>query len=215
MVPPAAATPPASSTSPAQSSALPVQHVPVETSATTRRRSVIEFVDQLRPRTRNALIAGAVVVAFVVGIGAGAAGRSSDDAEAAAAATSSAAGTVAANSPTLPPVTVASTESPAAKPTQDVEAAVPSTEPEVTTHGVTESDAMLACARYGGDEFPYGFKDHSILGNIAQNIEKNHWFIKHEVTITNAYNAKIDTVFECTVGGTHAKPSVTEFHVYK
>lgn len=203
--PPASPAPPIE---PTRSSVPVAPQVSIVPPATERKRTFVETVDRLRPRMRNALIAGSVEIALIVGIGVGAAGRSSDEAEAAA--TSSAA-TVAASMPTATPVAAETSEASVDSPAQTEE---PSKEPDATSHGVTEEDAMLACVRYGDEKFPYGFKDHAILGNIAQYMERNHWFIKHEVTITNAYGTNLDTEFECTVGGTDANPKVTEFYVY-
>lgn len=175
-------------------------------------RSLLARLERTRPKQRIALVGCAVVAAFAVGVALGSGAQGSDDAVAAAPPSSAAArpdAIATVGAATAAPVDVQETAVPEASDTPEA-----TYEPEATTRGLESSAARLACQRFGQIAFPYGFKDHSILGVINEEIVRNRWFIKHEVTITNGYDAKRDTVFECTVGGTSANPKVTEFHVY-
>ena len=56
---------------------------------------------------------------------------------------------------------------------------------------------------------------HKFLGEIAREPkDEDTWFLKYEVTVTNEYGAKRDTVAEAYVTGTDDNPQVTYFLVY-
>lgn len=76
------------------------------------------------------------------------------------------------------------------------------------------SEAWLAVRHYGENEYPYGFKLHLFTGLIAEEPNDGEWFLKANVTITNAFNAKYDTVVEARVSGTSANPVIDYFFVY-
>lgn len=90
----------------------------------------------------------------------------------------------------------------------------PTTDPDVTTAGLDSAHALTACDRYGDAQFPYGWKGHIFLGVIANENQGDHYFVKFEADVTNAYNAKAAATAECTVGGSNEAPTVTEFNVY-
>jgi hypothetical protein len=92
--------------------------------------------------------------------------------------------------------------------------ASPTADPDVTTAGLDSVHALTACDQYGDQAFPYGWKGHIILGVIANENQGDHYFVKFEADVTNAYNAKASGVAECTVGGSNDAPQVTEFNVY-
>ena len=78
-----------------------------------------------------------------------------------------------------------------------------------------DTTAILAMETYGTAAFPYGFKMHKFLGEIAREPkDEDTWFLKYEVTVTNEYGAKRDTVAEAYVTGTDDNPQVTYFLVY-
>lgn len=87
-------------------------------------------------------------------------------------------------------------------------------DPELTTAGLDSAHALTACDRYGNQAFPYGWKGHVFLGVIANENQGDHYFVKFEADVTNAYNATASGVAECTVGGSNDAPVVTEFNVY-
>ena len=75
--------------------------------------------------------------------------------------------------------------------------------------------AVRAMEKYGKSAYPYGFKMHKFLGEIAREPkDEDTWFLKYEVTVTNEYGAKRDTVAEAYVTGTDDNPQVTYFLVY-
>ena len=68
---------------------------------------------------------------------------------------------------------------------------------------------------YGQSQYIYGFDLHTILGVLAEEAEdKNTWYLKAEVTITNEYNAEVEMTCEARVTGTDANPKVIDFSVY-
>lgn len=78
------------------------------------------------------------------------------------------------------------------------------------------SYAWTALKTYGKSLYPYGFKVHNILGIYAEEpVDENTWFLKADVTITNAFNAKYDTVVEAKVTGNTNSQEVTSFYVYE
>ncbi|ROP60325.1 PASTA domain-containing protein [Curtobacterium sp. ZW137] len=92
--------------------------------------------------------------------------------------------------------------------------ASPTADPDVTTAGLDSAHALTACDRYGDQQFPYGWKGHVFLGVIADENQGDHYFVKFEADVTNAYNATASGTAECTVGGSNDTPMVTEFNVY-
>ena len=66
---------------------------------------------------------------------------------------------------------------------------------------------------YGEDAYPYGFKMH-MMNIIDETPDDDEWFLKVNVTITDAANEEHDTVCEAKVGGTTDNPEVTYFFVY-
>ena len=85
-----------------------------------------------------------------------------------------------------------------------------------TASGLDVGFAWQACEDYGAANYPFGFDLHFLIGQIAQQIDPttDSWYLKAQVTITNAYNAKYETVAECTVHGTNKAPELTSFFVY-
>ncbi|MBF4613736.1 PASTA domain-containing protein [Curtobacterium sp. VKM Ac-1376] len=92
--------------------------------------------------------------------------------------------------------------------------ATPTADPEVTSAGLDRAHAGTACDQYGEQQYPYGWKGHTILGVIAAENQGDHYFWKFEADVTNAYNAEAAATVECTVGGSNDTPQVTEFNVY-
>jgi beta-lactam-binding protein with PASTA domain len=103
----------------------------------------------------------------------------------------------------------AATSSPSATAT-----AAPEADPDVTTAGLDSAHALTACDRYGDQQFPYGWKGHVFLGVLASENQGDHYFVKFEADVTNAYDATASGTAECTVGGSNDVPVVTEFNVY-
>lgn len=79
-----------------------------------------------------------------------------------------------------------------------------------------KAEAMTAFERYGKIMFPYGFKPHFILGQIAcDQSSDGSWFLKYECDITNEYGATMkDVVVEATIVGSPENPEVTYFYPY-
>lgn len=75
--------------------------------------------------------------------------------------------------------------------------------------------AKKAFEEYGKKKYPYGFKCHWILNNIASEQSKNgtSWYFKVGVTIENAYGNKYDAIAEGTVSGNDYSQKVTGFYV--
>ena len=77
------------------------------------------------------------------------------------------------------------------------------------------ADAWYWLIEYGKREYPYGFKVHNIMGKIAEEAkDENTWFLKAEVTVTNAFGAKRETVVEAEISGTLDNPNIEYFYVY-
>ena len=94
-------------------------------------------------------------------------------------------------------------------------AASSSSAQSVLSAKLDDAKAVLAMEKYGKAAFPYGFKMHKFLGEIAREPkDEDTWFLKYEVTVTNEYGAKRDTVAEAYVTGTDDNPQVTYFLVY-
>ncbi len=76
--------------------------------------------------------------------------------------------------------------------------------------------AHQAFENYGKKLSPYGFKCHWLAGSISseQDRKTGAWFFKVDVTITNEYGAKLDTVAEGRVVGTNENPKVKDFYIY-
>lgn len=83
-----------------------------------------------------------------------------------------------------------------------------------TSSGLTASPAQAACNRRGGDEFPFGFRGHWIVGKLAEEIVDDRWFLKVEATVTNQFGAKRRVNVECFVGGRDDAPVVETFLAY-
>jgi len=103
----------------------------------------------------------------------------------------------------------AATSSPSATATT-----APEADPDVTAAGLDSAHALTACDRYGDQQFPYGWKGHVFLGVLASENQGDHYFVKFEADVTNAYDATASGTAECTVGGSNDVPVVTEFNVY-
>lgn len=92
------------------------------------------------------------------------------------------------------------------------EAAAP---PKATTLGLEALEAQTACTKYAKEQFPFGVKMHWVLGQLAEEIQGDQWFLKVEATVTNAYGAKEKGVnVECLVAGTNEVAIVTAFNAY-
>lgn len=196
----------------------PAPPEPTRRPSATAGSRPLAWLERTSAKQRFAFVGGAVALAFVVGTAVGSGAHRSDVA--------AAAGT---SAPTSDRLTSRETTSPPpTEPSRATEASAveqqpvsPAAEgrresavdPDATTRGLGRTDARLTCQRFGKAAFPYGFEDHSILGVINEEIVRNRWFIKHEATITNGFNAERDTVYECTVGGTPKSPRVTDFSV--
>lgn len=76
-------------------------------------------------------------------------------------------------------------------------------------------DALSYFERYGNEEYPFGFKVHSIMGVIAERpIDTKTWFLKYEVTITNMFGADYDTVAEAKIKKVSGGAKITYWYVY-
>lgn len=84
----------------------------------------------------------------------------------------------------------------------------------VTSAGLTETSAWLACVFHGDNAFRYGWDPHTVLGMIAKRIVDDHWFFKFEADVTNQFGAEASTVIECDVSGSDSSPTVDRFFVY-
>ncbi len=63
--------------------------------------------------------------------------------------------------------------------------------------------------------YPYGFKIHTVKGLLgSEALDENTWFLKYQVTITNAFNAEAKLVCEAKVTGTNDNPEIVDFLVY-
>lgn len=83
-----------------------------------------------------------------------------------------------------------------------------------TSSGLTPSSAQAACNRRGGNEFPFGFRGHWIMGKLAEEIVDDRWFLKVEATVTNQFGASQRVNVECFVGGRDEAPVVETFLAY-
>lgn len=79
-----------------------------------------------------------------------------------------------------------------------------------------EDAAIAAVEQYGENQYPYGFKMHTIMGKIAcEQEEDGSWFVKYTCDVTNEYGATMkDLNCEAQVAGTDSDPVVTYFQVY-
>ena len=78
------------------------------------------------------------------------------------------------------------------------------------------NSAWEAVEAYGETQYPYGFKLHWIMGQLAEEAkDENTWFLKATATITNEYGAELETVCEADVTGTTTSPEVINFYVYQ
>lgn len=78
-------------------------------------------------------------------------------------------------------------------------------------HRDDAEDSFLAEIR---DNCPYGVKIHTVTGWITKTYEENGiWFFKVNITVTNQFNAKSDTVAEGRVDSKNAN-KITYFHIY-
>lgn len=92
--------------------------------------------------------------------------------------------------------------------------AAPAQAPDTTPSGLDFGWASTACQQYGEQEFPYGFKGHTLIGLLAQEVQGDEIYLKFEADITNMYGAKQKATVECSVGGTNGSPNVTYFIAY-
>lgn len=77
------------------------------------------------------------------------------------------------------------------------------------------STAVTTVETYGKAMYPYGFKIHTFNGFLgSEAVDENTWFLKYEVTITNAFNAEARLVCEAKVIGTNDNPEIVDFMVY-
>lgn len=77
------------------------------------------------------------------------------------------------------------------------------------------STAVTAVEAYGKTMYPYGFKIHTVKGLLgSEALDENTWFLKYQVTITNAFNAEAKLVCEAKVTGTNDNPEIVDFLVY-
>ncbi len=76
-------------------------------------------------------------------------------------------------------------------------------------------ESIVLCRQNLEQEYPYGAKVRSILGVIADEpISEDTHFYKVEVEITNAFNAKRDSVMECKVTKKGESLEISHFVVY-
>jgi hypothetical protein len=98
------------------------------------------------------------------------------------------------------------------------ETAVPTSpakaDPDVTSAGLDGAHAATACDQYGDQQYPYGWKGHVFLGQLASEAQGDHYFFKFEADVTNAYDATASVTVDCTVAGSNEAPQVTGFDVY-
>ena len=75
--------------------------------------------------------------------------------------------------------------------------------------------AKKAFEEYGEKKYPYGFKCHWVLNNIASEQSENgtSWYFKVGVTIENAYGNKYEAIAEGIVTGNDYSQKVTSFYV--
>ena len=71
--------------------------------------------------------------------------------------------------------------------------------------------ALVAVENYGEQQYPYGFKCHSVAGVISKEVVDGSWHIKVTCDVTNAAGAKAEGLTcEAVVTGTDAAPSERE-----
>lgn len=82
---------------------------------------------------------------------------------------------------------------------------------------LSKNSAIAACELYGKDQYPAGFKMHSIFGVLQEITPKddNTWFYKVRVDVTNELGVKLkNRTLECSISGTTSSPDVVQFDVY-
>lgn len=95
------------------------------------------------------------------------------------------------------------------------EEAHPKSAEELLDERLDVAACWTAIEQYASEQYPYGFDPHWVLGKIAERAEdEDTWFLKYEVTITNAFGASYDTTFEAYVSGTTESPVVDSLIVY-
>lgn len=92
--------------------------------------------------------------------------------------------------------------------------AAPAQAADTTPSGLDSGWASTACQQYGEQQFPYGFKAHTLIGLLAQEVQGDEIYLKFEADITNGFGAKRKATVECLVGGTNGSPNVTSFIAY-
>ena len=94
------------------------------------------------------------------------------------------------------------------------EAARPKTDEELLQERLDVAVAMTAMEQYGQSQYPYGFK-LNIWADNNQDVaeDENTWFLRYEVTITNAFGAEYKATACARVSGTTDSPYVEEFWV--
>ncbi|ROS46177.1 PASTA domain-containing protein [Curtobacterium sp. PhB78] len=98
--------------------------------------------------------------------------------------------------------------------TESAEPAAPAQAANTTPSGLDFGWASTACQQYGEQEFPYGFKGHTLIGLLAQEVRGDEIYLKFEADITNGFGAERKANVECSVGGTNGSPNVTYFIAY-
>lgn len=75
---------------------------------------------------------------------------------------------------------------------------------------------MTACQNEGENRFPYGYKEHDILGVIQDVIRQDDgsFYYKVKATVTNEYNAKQEVTVECVTTGNDNSQTVTGWNAY-
>lgn len=75
--------------------------------------------------------------------------------------------------------------------------------------------AWQAADDYGKSLYPYGFKLHYLMEQLAQEAQdENTWFLKAECDVTNEYGAEAKMTCEAYVTGTNDAPVVSNFTIY-
>ena len=75
---------------------------------------------------------------------------------------------------------------------------------------------MTACQNEGENRFPYGYKEHDILGVIQDVIRQDDgsFYYKVKATVTNEYNARQEVTVECVTTGNNDSQTVTSWNAY-
>lgn len=87
---------------------------------------------------------------------------------------------------------------------------------KVLESNLSSGHAWTAVQKYGEDVYPYGFKAHFLMNEIAAEPEdESTWFLKTTCDVTNEFGAEATGLtLEAKVTGTNDNPQVVEFNVY-